>query len=152
MRGVYTAHLKISALAAAKTLIFITAPSTKVVEILSISITNSSLETNEQLECCWQKIGTLGTPSATTLTPSKHESGDQASASTVKGNVTASEPTYTSDTEIGKEGFSSVGGYFFDPLPEERPVVSAADSWGLRMLSTPTAFDANCRITYREIG
>jgi len=152
VRGVYTAQIKISALAAARTLAYITAPSNKPVEILSTSITNASNETNEQLEATWQAISSLGTPTGTTLTPSKHELGDQAAASTVVGNITASEPTYTANTLVGYQGFSTLGGYFFTPVPEERPIIAGAASWGLRMLSTPTAFDAIVTITFREIG
>ncbi len=153
MKGVYDAVVKISSLAATKTLIYITAPSTMVVEILSAEISNATNETNEQLEACLKRIGTLGTPTATTLTPSKHENGDAAAASTAKGNVTASEPTYTSNTEIGYSGFASLAGWRYDPIPEERPIVPPSGNIGLLLLtSTNTAFDAICRITFREIG
>lgn len=152
MKGVYTAKIRISALATAKTLLYITAPSTEVLEVLSASITNESNETNEQLVATLQRIGTLGTPTGTALTPSKHESGDQAASATAVGNVTASEPTYTADTEIGLEGFSSLGGWYFDPIPEERPIVAPSASLGLRILNAPTSLDAVVRITFREIG
>jgi hypothetical protein len=152
MRGVYTAQVSISALAAAKTLMYVTAPADKVVEILSAEVSNKSNETNEQLECTFQRVTTLGTPTATTLTPSKHENGDQAAGSTVKGDVTASEPTYGTNTEIGRAGFASLAGWRFDPVPEERPIIPGQGTLGLRMLSTPTAFDAVVRITFREVG
>jgi hypothetical protein len=152
VRGVYSAHIAISGLAAAKTLMYITAPANKVVEILSASITNDSNETNEQCFAGFQRISSLGTPTATTLTPGQSEAGDQAAGSTVKGNVTASEPTYAADTEIGKEGFSSLGGWYFDPTPEERPIIGGAASLGLRLFNSPTAFDAMVRITFRELG
>src|SRR6185369_14190193 len=96
MRGVYEATYAISSLSAAKTLMYITAPSTACVEILSMEVTNRTNETNEQCEATFQKIGTLGSPTATTVTPAKLEQGDQAAGSTVKGEVTGSEPTYTS--------------------------------------------------------
>ncbi len=152
MRGVYTASIAISGLNAAKTLMYITAPATKVVEILSAAISNSSNETNEQLLATFQTVNVLGTPTGTATTPAKHETGDQAAGSTVVGNVTASEPSYVANTEVGREGFSSLGGYFFDPTPEERPIIVAAGTLGLRMISTPAAFDAMVRITFREIG
>ena len=63
--------LKISGLNSARTLLYITAPATRCVEILSAKVTDASNATNQQLECCWQQIGTLGTPTATPLTPSK---------------------------------------------------------------------------------
>jgi hypothetical protein len=152
MRGVYTAPYKISSVSAAKTLMYLTAPSGKVVEILSASVTNASNETNEQMECVLQRITSLGTPTATAVTPVKHEAGDQASGSTVAGNVTASEPTYTSDTELGRQGFASLGGWWFQPTPEERPTVANGASIGLRLLTAPTSWDLVVSITFREIG
>lgn len=153
MRGVYVANVQISALVAAKTLMYITAPSSAVVEILSASVTNETNETNEQLNCCLQTVNTLGTPTATTLTPSKTEAGSSSATSTVKGNVTASEPTYVSNTQIGILGFSSLAGWFYNPLPEERPVIAPSATWGLRLLTaTNTAVDAVVSITFREIG
>jgi hypothetical protein len=152
MRGTYTALLRITGLNAAKTLLYITAPSNKNVRLLSSSVTNESNETNEQEICTWQKIGTLGTPTATTLTPTPHEAGDQAAASTVKGNVTASEPTYSSNTEVGIEGFSSLGGWYFDPTPEERPIIAGGASWGLRILNAPTSFDCVVSARFVEEG
>lgn len=149
MRGVYEAVFKISGLNAAKTLLYLTVPSNKLVEILESKITNVSNETNEQLEACWQRITTLGTPTATTLTPSKEETGDQAAGSTVKANVTASEPTYGANSELGYEGFASLAGYRVN-LPEAG--FAGGDSWGLRMLSTPTAFDALVYVKFRERG
>ena len=154
MRGVYTATYKIAALAAAKTLMYLTGPSTAVIEIISASVTNSSNATNQQMECTLTTVTTLGTPTATTVTPAKQESGSAASGATIKGNVTASEPTYPADTsaDYGHEGASSLGGWYFDPMPEERPTIAPSATMGLRMISTPTAMDVEVRITYREIG
>ena len=152
MRGVYTATVAISGLAGAKTLAYITAPSSKVVEILSAEVSNTSNATNQQLLATLQRVTTLGTPTGTALTPAKHEAGDQAAGSTAVGNVTASEPTYTADTEVGRSGFASLAGWRFDPVPEERPIIAPSATLGLRMISTPTSFDALVRITFREIG
>lgn len=153
MRGVYEAVYKISGLAAAKTLLYLTAPAAAVVEILSASVTNASNETNEQLDCFIKKIGTLGTPTATSLTPSKTEDGDQAAGSTVKANVTASEPTYTSNTEVGWEGYSDLAGWFFDPIPEARKYVPPSGSVGVYLNATPAAaLDAVVRLVFREVG
>jgi hypothetical protein len=152
MQGVYTAGIKISSLSAAKTLMYLTAPSTKAVEILGASVTNASNESNEQCEIYLKKIGTLGTPTATTLTPSEHEQSSPAAGSTVKGNVTASEPSYTSNTELGWQGFSSLGGWFYQPTPEERLTIAASDTWGIYLVNSPTAFDAIVTLTFREIG
>jgi hypothetical protein len=150
MRGVYTSATKISALNASKTLAYITAPSGKVVEILSVIVTNESNATNFQGEIAIANISSLGTPTATSVTPTPHEAGDQAAGSTTKFNVTASEPTYGST--ITQEGFASLNGYRFEPQPEERIYVASGASVGIRMITTPTSFDADVRITFREIG
>ena len=60
MRGVYTAVAKISSLAAARTLMYLTAPSNKVVELLSASVTNESNATNFQGQVAIQDISSLG--------------------------------------------------------------------------------------------
>jgi hypothetical protein len=151
MRGVYSANIN-GAVSAAQTLLYITVPANKVVEILGIAVTNATNETNEQCECALQKVNALGTPTATTLTPSKHEAGDQAAGSTVKGLVTASEPSYVANTEIGRMGFASLNGYFFQPAPEERPILAGGDSWGLRLLNAPAAFNAVVNVVFRELG
>ena len=152
MRGVYDAVIEIAVLNSARTVMYITAPSTKVVEVLSAAIENASVATSEQHKATFQKVTTLGTPTATTLTPSKHEDGDQAAASVVKGNCTSEPTTYAADTEVGKKGYSSVAGYFFGSQPEERLYITAGQTYGLRLLSTPTSFVGIVRITFREIG
>lgn len=153
MRGVYEATASISSLSAGKTLMYISVPSTITVEILSIEITNTNNATNQQLEATFQRITTLGSPTATSITPTKTEQGDQASACTVAANVTSGEPTYTSGVEVGRKGFASLAGYQYAPVPEERPVLAPSSNWGLRMLTSSfTAMNTDVVIRYREIG
>ncbi len=159
MRGVYTAAYRITGVTAAKTLLYLTAASNRVIEILSASVTNESNETNEQMLCTLQRVTTLGTPTATTVTPGKHEQGDQSAASVVKANVTASEPTYGAIAAgadvigaFGLEGSSSLGGWFYAPTPEERVYVSAADTYGIRSVNAIASADLVVRLTFREIG
>lgn len=151
MRGVYTASIKGSGVNSARTLVYVTAPATAAIEIIRAWATNGSNETNEQIECVLQRVAS-GAPTATTITPAKHENGDQASAATSKGNVTAADFAYTANTEIGYMGVPSLPGYYYDPLPEERPIIPPSGTIGLRLLSTPAALDLICGITYREIG
>lgn len=152
MRGVYTAEIEIAALSAAKTVLYLTSPSDQVTEILSASITNMATDTNEQLEAGLFNISSLGTPTATSVTPEKHEDGDAAAATTAAGDVSANEPTYASKA-IDRQGFSNLAGYRFDPLPEERPIVKPSGSIGLQLLAAPSAaFKAAVQITFREIG
>lgn len=150
MRGVYTATFKLSGLNAQKTMMFLTAPAAKVVEVIACTVTNESNVTNQQFEVQIANITTLGTPTATAVTPTPHEAGDQAAGSTVKANVTASEPTYGS--AMTQEGAASLPGYRFEPQPDERIYVAPGASIGIRMMTTPTAMDTDIRLTFREIG
>lgn len=155
MRGVYRANLTVSGLTAGRTLMYLTAPSGKVVEIISARIGPSgSNVTNQNLNAAFQKVGTLGTPTVgATLTPTKMEQGDQVAGSTVKGTVTASEPTYTADTQVDRQGFASLAGYLHGPVPEERLVIAPSDTWGLRLLTSSfTSADFDVEIVFREIG
>ena len=152
MRGVYTAYADITGLVAAKTLMYITAPATAAVEILSVHVTNENNNTAEQWIVSLHRISTLGTPTATTITAQKHENGDQVSACTCRSNVTASEPTYDSNAPVDKQGVSNLAGFHYDPIPEERPVIAPSGSWGVRMLSTPSSTDVGVYVVYREIG
>lgn len=152
MRGVYTASIECAGVTAAKTLLYVTAPANKVLEILGASITNYDNDTNEQAEATLQVVGTLGTPTGTSVTAAKHEPGDQAAGSTVVGNVTGSEPTYSSNTQIGREGFATVGGYRFQPVPEERMIVQGGSTVGLRLLTAISSTALVASVTFREIG
>lgn len=150
MRGVYSSVAKISGLNAAKTMMYLTAPALKAVEIIAVTVTNESNATNFQGQVAITNITTLGAPMGTAVTPTPHEKGDQAAGSTTASNVTAMEPTY--GTAIIQEGFASLVGFRFEPQPEERPIVQPASSIGIRMITTPTSFDADIRITFKEIG
>jgi hypothetical protein len=153
MRGVYTAAGKISALNAARTLAYLTAPAGKAVEIIGITVTDESNATNFQFEAAIARITTLGSPANyTALAPTPHEVGDQAAGTTVNlATGTSTEPT-TYGATINQEGAASVLGYRHEPQPEERIIVANSASIGIRMITTPTAFDADVRITFREIG
>ena len=106
----------------------------------------------------FQRITTLGTPTATTITPGKTESS-QGASSTVKANVTASEPTYGAIAQgaaivdvAGLVGFPDLSGWFFQPTPEERNTFSAGDSWGLRLLNAMTSADLCVEVVFLEQG
>ena len=153
MRGVYKANIKIAALATTKTVLLLTVPTNKVVELISARITNSSNATNQQLEATWAKVNVLGTPAGTTLTPSKTEQGDQAAVSTVLGNLTAEPTSYLANTAYGDMGFPSLTGYLFEPLDAEKQYFAGADVWGLRLLTaTFSAQDTIVEVSFREIG
>jgi hypothetical protein len=151
MRGCYTAQYKIGSLAASKTVMYITAPANKVVEILGATVTQETNATNFQFSIGIDNVTTLGTPTATGVTPTPHEKGDQAAGSTVQANVTANEPTYGS--RITGEGAASLVGYRYEPPTEaDRIYVQGGATVGIRMLTTPSSSDFDIRLTFREIG
>lgn len=152
MRGCYTAHLDISGLSTSKTVMLIECTSSTICEILSTSITNRSLDTNEQLEAGLFRVTTKGSPAGTTANVQKHEVGDANNPLTIIANLTT-EPTTYDTAPLDKNGFSNLAGYRYDPIPEERPIVSPSGLVGLRLTAAPAAaFDATIQITFRVIG
>jgi hypothetical protein len=151
MRGVYTAYIDISGISSAKTLMLIQSPSTAVVEIIGIHVTNLDVETSEQLSIGLFKVSTLGSPSGTSVTPEKHETGDAAAAATLTGNLSV-EPTAYATNPIDKQGVNNLAGYHYDPIPEERPIVAPSGAMGVRLLVSPTSFNCSVMVVFREIG
>ena len=153
MRGVYKATGTIATVTTAKTLVYVTAPADAVLEILSARITFEDEDTAEQIYAELNRIATLGTPTATTLTPKPTEEGSAAFGGTSKYNVTASEPTYDAITDaIAAGGANKLAGWEYVPLPEERSYLSPSDSLGLRLVDAITSSDVSFEITFREIG
>jgi hypothetical protein len=156
MRGVYTSSAKAPAITAAGTLGYITAPASKVVEIIAVTVTNESNATNYQMQVALTPITTLGAPASyTAATPAKHEAGDQAAATTVNiANANGrTEPTTYSGTPQIQEGAAAVVGWRYEPQPDERPVMTNSAIWGIRLITTPGAStDFDVRVTFREIG
>lgn len=154
MRGVFRASGTISAVTTAKTLIWITAPAGKVLEIYRASITNQDEDTSEQIFAELNRIATLGTPTSTTLTPKPTEEGSAASGVTCEINVTGSEPTYDAITAaMASGGANKLGIWEAVFLPEERPVIAPSDSFGLRLIDAiANSCDLTAEIVFREIG
>jgi hypothetical protein len=152
MRGVYEASIHIAGLNGLKTLILLEVPAGKTLEILSASVTNATNNTNQQLEAGFYNVTTLGSPAGTSVTPWQNEQGDAASSVTVLANLTA-EPTTYNATSFAGMGFASLAGWQYQPVPEERLIMSPSKNWGLRLTDTaPTAFDCDARVSWREIG
>lgn len=154
MRGVYRASIKITGVTTAKTLLYITTPSTAVIEILSARVTDTNEDTSEQIQAELNRISSLGTPTGTSVTPKPTEEGSAASGVTCKGNITVSEPTYDSaGDEIANHGANKLGGWEYVPLPEERIIVKPSDSVGLRLIDAiANSSTIVAEITFREIG
>lgn len=154
MRGVFRAVDTISAVTTAKTLLYVTVPSDAVAEILSARITAQDEDTSEQLMAELNRIATLGTPTATTITAKPTEEGSAAFGGTVKSNVTASEPTYDDESQaIASGGANKLAGWEHVPLPEERAAIAPGDTVGLRLIDAlANSTDLTAEILFREIG
>lgn len=151
MRGVYTSEIKLSGWASNKPVLLITNASTKVIEIISAHIGDvGSNVTNQQLEACLARVTTLGSPVGTGVTPNPEESGDAAAAATVTGGLTTD--VTTKGVNCDHQGFASLAGYQYNPLPEERMYLAPSASAVLYMPVAPTAFDCIAQIKHREIG
>lgn len=154
MRGVFRLCDTISAVTTAKTLLYIEVPADAVVEILSARITCQDEDTSEQIMAELNRIATLGTPTATTITAKPTEEGSAAFGGTCKSNVTASEPTYDGESDaIASGGANKLGGWEYVPLPEERPIIAPSDDVGLRLIdAVANSSDLTAEIVFREIG
>lgn len=152
MRGVYTAIYKIIGLTSTKTLMYIVPSSGKLSELLYISITNANNSINQQLECSLARITTLGSPTATSVTPTPTEPSDQIATSSVFANCT-SEPT-TYGPSLSDEGAPSLGGWFWEPAANRTIIATNTFPCGIRLIepSSPASFDCLINLTFREIG
>lgn len=154
MRGVFRIVDTIAAVTTAKTLLYVTAPADAVLEILSARITAQDEDTSEQIMAELNRISSLGTPTATSITPKPTEEGSAAFGGTAKSNVTASEPTYDDESNaIASGGANKLAGWEYVPLPEERPIIAPGDSVGLRLIDAiANSTDLTAEIVFREIG
>jgi len=156
MRGVYVVEGKVSALATTKSLIMLSNVNNRVLEILSAGIWDVGTNvTNQQLEAALAHVSVVGSPVGTGFTPTPEEPGDQASALVATTNVliALSTDVTTKTTYRDHQGFPSLGGYNFCPVPEERPIIGISETITLGLLVAPgVAFDAVFQIKYREMG
>ena len=151
MRGVYTVEHEVS-VSAAKTLMFLTNASDMVLEILEASISITNVDATEQMNAELTHVTNAASAAGTSVIPAKHEQGDVASSVTPLANLTV-EPTAYEGESIDHDGFASVEGYHYEPIPESRPTVSPSASIGLRLLDAPAGATVMvAKIVYREIG
>lgn len=155
MRVYTSSHKTAGNITTAKTLAYITSPSTAVCRLLRAEVVAPDEDINEQMDIGLQKITSLGTPTATTVTGTKHENGDAAAASTTKFDVTASEPTYGADNVdvVGRKGAPSLAGWVYAPSEKEELVIPPSTSWGLRLLTAlGTGKKLTILLTWGEVG
>lgn len=153
MGRIYSALIHATSVDTARTLLYLTAPADGVLKIINAEVAAADDDVNEQMDIGFQRVNALGTPTATALTPTPHSVGDAAFGGTAAGNVTASEPTYLANTEIGRMGASSLGGWQYRPADDERPEVSPSATLGLRLITAQdTAKDLQVVVVFEEIG
>lgn len=156
MRGVYTAEAKSAAWNSTKSMMILQAASTKCVEIISAHVGNVGTNvTNQQLECRIARVTTYGTPSGGVgaITPTPEEIGDQAATTVATAFVTADVTTISATANLDHQGFASLAGYQFAPVPEERPTIPPSGAVVVILPIAPgVAFDAICQVKFREIG
>lgn len=154
MRGVYTSDFDCSGVTTGpRTLLVLQAPSNGVLEILSAKITNLNSVTSEQWQGGLYRITSIGAPVFSgTANNQKHELLDPSTVANASGYVLSGEPVYNTHP-IDRQGYQNFGGYTYDPIPEERPVIPPGGYVGLRLTSpTITSAHLNAEIIYREIG
>ena len=154
MRGVYRLGGTAVSVAVTKTLVFLRAPATGVIEILSARITCENEDTSEQFigELNRTDGSAAGTSTAEVAKPTEELSA--ASVVTLGSIDYTVEPTvYDHLTDaIARGGANKLGGWEYVPLPEERPVLAPSDRVGLRIIGPFTAAIFTGEIIYREIG
>ncbi len=136
----------------ARTLMILTNPATKILELTSAFVSAANVDASEQIELAIQEVNVLGAPTGTVVTPAPHAMGGAAALVTAIGNVTASEPSYVADTQVGLAGASSVTGYRWEPVDEDEQIeLEPSGSLGLRLLADKdTACILTVRLTFRE--
>src|SRR5262245_8998228 len=136
---VYTSSIETSSINAAKTLSTIQNPNDQVCVILEAHVSAPDDDVNEQLDIAFQKITSLGSPTGTAVTPTKHMTGSPSAGVTTTMDVTASEPTYGAANVdvVGRQGASSLGGWHYTPTFQNALYMSPSENWGLRLLTAP---------------
>ena len=153
MARIYEVSFPCVTVTSAQTLLYLTAPSTMCGRIRYASAVIADVDTNEQTYCTLQRITTLGTPTGTTVVPAKTSPGDAASSFTCKADITAAEPSYTADTEVGHEANPSLSGWRFQPLrPEEYMDIAPSASVGVRLRGAIASSTVVVRVVFEEIG
>ena len=154
MQGVYRAVDTIPAVTTPKTLIYLTVPSDRVIEILSARISCQNEGTSEQIYAELNRVATVGAPAGTSITPKPTEELSAAAGTTALSNLTAEPTAYDPKTDaIYSGGDNKLAGWEYTPLPEERAIVKPGGAVGLRLINAITnASDLTAEIKFREIG
>lgn len=155
MRGVYTSDYDCSGVVSGpKTLLILQAPSNGVLEVLGAKIGSLTASSTEQWQGGLYRINSM--PAANVFQGGaniqKHENLDPSTVAVSSGYALSTEPVYNPNP-IDRQGFNNFGGYSYDPIPEERPIIKPGEFVGLRLTNaTITSGHISSEIIYREIG
>ncbi|MEI8016867.1 MAG: hypothetical protein WCH39_01650 [Schlesneria sp.] len=151
MRGVYDINFQISSKNDNKSLLALTPPSGKVLQVISATVSTTSNTTMGFAECCFSRITTLGSLAGTTLADgtaiTPEEQADQASGITALGTITTEATTYGPD--LAREGWNTLSSYRYNPSPEERLTISGTTPTVLRMPTAPSAGAVNLDVSVK---
>jgi hypothetical protein len=154
MRGVYSANFKTATqVSTASTLMYLTAPSTAILEILEVHVTDADNNTAAQISLELIRLALGNSPGMTAVTPNPEEAGDQAyTASSCYGYVNGQTEPTTYGVVVDQQSVLNLSGYHFTPLPEDRPTVAPSASIAVKLLAAPAATTFNIEIVFRVIG
>lgn len=134
-----------------KTLMLIEAPAAKALLIDSIRVGNTNLTTNERWQIAATRVTTKGTPAGTSVTPTKLDPGDPASAAVVLANLTT-EPTAYDTVHLVLSGDSNQIGMRWFSNPGGEILVPPSGLVGVRLLVAITSTNVTVDVGYAELG
>ncbi len=150
MARTYSIDTTIAALSTAKDILRLSAPSTGVVELIRVEVTQDASETSEQLPLSIFRASTAGTGTSRTARP--YEVLDPAFSGSAVSDLSAdttkspSEPLWTSAQNV-------LAGWLYHPVPDERIVIPPSGSIAIRLEAAPAAALATRIVcTFKEIG
>lgn len=137
------------AVTAAQDLVRISAPSTAIVVIHEVKVTNEDVETSNQVAYQLQRSSTDGT--GTSATPEAFEEGSTAFGGTAVVDLTVD--TTIDGVPLWKEGQNILNGFHWLPTPETRIVISPSARFVVRLDSAPAAStQMSATVVFEEIG
>lgn len=143
----------IAALSAARDLIEITAPSTGIVELVSVYVSQDSDDAtseSEMLPVIVQRASASGS-GGSALTASKLANLGSAASSSIEGGNTSA--ATLSGVALHRDTFNVLSGYQWVPVEHERPIVPPSGIIVVRLDAAPSdAVDLKVTVFFREIG
>lgn len=155
MGRMYSAVFEGVTVSAAQDFFEITAPSTGVVAIHEIHITQDTVEVSEQLPVRILRVPATITSGSggSTPTPRKFASGDPAAASTVEVNNTTVATTSGTLEVLRRQGDNVLNGWHWVFLPESRIYIAPSGCVVVRLVTAPASGMAmSGELIFEEIG